>query len=97
MDCETNAAEQVLMPLLPRFMELYPALHFQIRSEGRLVDIAQGGFDCGVLAAEWFPVIQAHLRERDVKIAYPPTEGPFGPYVVLRHGARRPARLRPRR
>ena len=52
INCDANAAEQVLMPLLTRFMKLQPAMRFEIRSEGRLVDIAEGGFDCGVRAAE---------------------------------------------
>ncbi len=43
------------MPLLTRFMKLQPAMRFEIRSEGRLVDIAEGGFDCGVRAAELVP------------------------------------------
>lgn len=52
INCDTNAAEQVLLPLLTSFMKLQPAMRFEIRSEGRLVDIAEGGFDCGVRAAE---------------------------------------------
>ncbi|CAN7604435.1 LysR substrate-binding domain-containing protein [Neorhizobium sp. LjRoot104] len=52
INCDANAAEQVLMPLLTRFMKLQPAMRFEIRSEGKLVDIAEGGFDCGVRAAE---------------------------------------------
>jgi DNA-binding transcriptional LysR family regulator len=55
INCDANAAEQVLMPLLTRFMKLQPAMRFEIRSEGRLVDIAEGGFDCGVRAAELVP------------------------------------------
>ncbi|WP_312858720.1 LysR substrate-binding domain-containing protein [Rhizobium sp. G21] len=52
INCDANAAEQVLMPLVTRFMKLQPAIRFDIRSEGKLVDIAEGGFDCGVRAAE---------------------------------------------
>jgi DNA-binding transcriptional LysR family regulator len=55
INCDANAAEQVLMPLLTRFMKLQPAMRFEIHSEGRLVDIAEGGFDCGVRAAELVP------------------------------------------
>nr|WP_246697852.1 LysR substrate-binding domain-containing protein [Rhizobium sp. G21] len=55
INCDTNAAEQVLMPLLTRFMKLQPAMRFEIQSEGKLVDIAEGGFDCGVRAAELVP------------------------------------------
>lgn len=55
INCDANAAEQVLMPLLTRFMKLQLAMRFEIRSEGRLVDIAEGGFDCGVRAAELVP------------------------------------------
>lgn len=55
INCEANAAEQVLMPLLTRFMRIQPAMRFELRSEGRLVDIAEGGFDCGVRPAELVP------------------------------------------
>ncbi|MFS2155574.1 LysR family transcriptional regulator [Rhizobium sp. Rhizsp42] len=55
INCDANAAEQVLMPLLTRFMKLQPEMRFEIRSEGRMVDIAEGGFDCGVRAAELVP------------------------------------------
>ncbi|MGP4751489.1 LysR family transcriptional regulator [Agrobacterium pusense] len=55
INCDANAAEQVLMPLLTRFVKLQPAMRFEIRSEGRLVDIAEGGFDCGIRAAELVP------------------------------------------
>ncbi|WCJ64967.1 LysR family transcriptional regulator [Agrobacterium tumefaciens] len=55
INCDANAAEQVLMPLLTRFMKLQPAMRFELKSEGRLVDIAEGGFDCGVRAAELVP------------------------------------------
>ncbi len=55
INCDANAAEQVLMPLLTRFMKLQPAMRFEVRSEGRLVDLAEGGFDCGIRAAELVP------------------------------------------
>lgn len=55
INCDANAAEQVLMPLLTRFMKPEPGIRFEIRSEGRLVDIAEEGFDCGVRAAELVP------------------------------------------
>ncbi len=55
INCDANAAEQVLMPLLTRFMKLQPAMRFEVRSEGRLVDLAEGGFDCGIRASELVP------------------------------------------
>ncbi|MCS4245470.1 DNA-binding transcriptional LysR family regulator [Rhizobium sp. BIGb0125] len=55
INCDANAAEQVLVPLLTRFMAQVPTMRFEIRSEGKLVDIAEGGFDCGVRAAELVP------------------------------------------
>ncbi|WJH38768.1 LysR family transcriptional regulator (plasmid) [Aliirhizobium terrae] len=55
INCDANAAEQVLMPILTRFMKLQPAMRFEISSEGRLVDIAEGGFDCGIRTAELVP------------------------------------------
>ncbi len=55
INCDANRREQVLMPLLTRFMKLQPAMRFEVRSEGRLVDLAEGGFDCGIRAAELVP------------------------------------------
>lgn len=55
INSDANAAEQVLIPLLTQFMKTQPAMRFEIVSEARLVDIAEGGFDCGVRLAELVP------------------------------------------
>lgn len=55
INCDANAAEQVLVPLLTKFMETQPAMRFEIVSETRLVDIAEGGFDCGIRLTELVP------------------------------------------
>ncbi|OAE49249.1 LysR family transcriptional regulator [Agrobacterium tumefaciens] len=55
INTDANAAEQVLMPLLTKFMAIQPAMRFEIVSDTRLVDIAEGGFDCGIRLAELVP------------------------------------------
>ncbi|KQS76399.1 LysR family transcriptional regulator [Rhizobium sp. Leaf383] len=55
INSDANAAEQVLVPLLVSFMKAQPAIRFEIVSDTKLVDIAEGGFDCGVRLAELVP------------------------------------------
>ncbi len=62
INCDANAAEQVLMPLFDALHEAAAAMRFEIRSEGRLVDIAEGGFDCGIRAAELVPARWSQSR-----------------------------------
>ncbi len=48
INADATAAEQVLEPLILRFMKTYPDMRVEIVSERRLVDIAEDGFDCGI-------------------------------------------------
>jgi DNA-binding transcriptional LysR family regulator len=52
INSEATAAEQVLIPLLAAFTGSYPDIRIEVVTEKRLVDIADGGFDCGVRLAE---------------------------------------------
>ncbi|MEB2848048.1 LysR family transcriptional regulator [Endobacterium cereale] len=55
INSDANAAEQVLMPLLTRFLQSQPDMRFEIVTDTALVDLAEGGFDCGFRLAEWVP------------------------------------------
>lgn len=55
INSDANAAEQVLMPLLTSFLASHPDMRFEIVSDSGLVDIAEGGFDCGVRLRELVP------------------------------------------
>ncbi|WEZ85713.1 LysR family transcriptional regulator (plasmid) [Rhizobium sp. 32-5/1] len=52
INADATAAEQVLRPLLLKFMAAFPDVHVEIVSERRLVDIAEHGFDCGIRSSE---------------------------------------------
>ncbi|TPP05387.1 LysR family transcriptional regulator [Rhizobium glycinendophyticum] len=52
INADATAAEQVLRPLLLKFMASFPKVQIEIVSEGRLVDIAEHGFDCGIRSSE---------------------------------------------
>lgn len=52
INADATAAEQVLKPLLLKFMASFPKVQIEIVSEGRLVDIAEHGFDCGIRSSE---------------------------------------------
>ncbi|WP_246504944.1 LysR family transcriptional regulator [Microvirga antarctica] len=49
------AVEQVMEALLIPFMQSAPGVRVDIHGEGALVDIAEGGFDCGIRLAELVP------------------------------------------
>lgn len=55
INSDATAAEQVLMPLVAKFVATHPEMRVEIVTDGRLVDIAEGGFDCGVRLAELVP------------------------------------------
>ncbi len=50
-----TAAREVLAPLLLEFLRRYPAVHVDLVTEGRLVDIVAAGFDLGVRSADLVP------------------------------------------
>lgn len=52
INADATAAEQVLRPVLLKFMASFPKVQVEIASERRLVDIAKDGFDCGVRSSE---------------------------------------------
>jgi len=52
INADATAAEQVLRPLLLKFMTSFPKVKIEIVSERRFVDIAEHGFDCGIRSNE---------------------------------------------
>jgi DNA-binding transcriptional LysR family regulator len=50
-----TAAREILGPLILRFVKLYPQVHIDLVTEGRLVDIVADGFDIGVRSADLVP------------------------------------------
>ena len=50
-----TAAREILAPLLLRFLRQYPAVHIDLVTEGRIVDIVAEGFDLGLRSAELVP------------------------------------------
>ncbi|MBD9508166.1 LysR family transcriptional regulator [Ensifer sp. ENS07] len=52
INADATAAEQVLGPLVLKFMASFPDVQVEVVSERRLVDIAENGFDCGIRSSE---------------------------------------------
>ncbi|MFZ6646327.1 LysR substrate-binding domain-containing protein [Undibacterium sp. TJN25] len=50
-----NAAQQLIAPLMQRFLDAYPDIHLEIVSDDGLVDIVGAGFDVGVRYEEAVP------------------------------------------
>jgi DNA-binding transcriptional LysR family regulator len=50
-----TAAREIISPLVLRFLRLYPRVHVDLVTEGRLVDIVADGFDFGVRGADLVP------------------------------------------
>ncbi len=50
-----SAARELLSPLVLEFLRRFPAVHVDLVTEGRLVDIVADGFDLGVRAADLVP------------------------------------------
>src|ERR1700733_8388893 len=55
IDASTGAAEQILEPMLIEFLRQHPDMRLDIRADDALVDIASGGFDCGLRLVELVP------------------------------------------
>jgi DNA-binding transcriptional LysR family regulator len=55
INSDATTAEQILRPLVLRFMAAFPKVAVEITSERRLVDIAEHGFDCGIRSYETIP------------------------------------------
>lgn len=56
INATSAAAEQVLEPLIVPFLSENPEMRIEVTSDGKLVDIAQGGFDCGIRAKQLVPI-----------------------------------------
>lgn len=50
-----TAAREILSPLVLQFLRLYPQVHIDLVTEGKLVDIVAAGFDLGVRSADLVP------------------------------------------
>ena len=50
-----TAAREILSPLILKFLKLYPQVHINLVTEGRLVDVVAEGFDFGVRARDLVP------------------------------------------
>ena len=50
-----SAARATLLPLVLEFLRLYPKVHIDLVTEGRMVDIVADGFDLGVRSANLVP------------------------------------------
>lgn len=55
INAASAAAEQILGPLIVPFLIANSDMRIEIVSEGRLVDIARDGFECGIRARELVP------------------------------------------
>ena len=55
IDASIGAAEQILEPMLIEFLRQHPDMRLDIRADDALVDIASGGFDCGLRLMELVP------------------------------------------
>lgn len=49
------AAAREILPLLLQFLRLYPQVHVDLVTEGRLIDIVADGFDLGIRTADLVP------------------------------------------
>lgn len=50
-----TATREIMAPLVLRYLQLYPQVHVDIVTEGRLVDVVAAGFDLGVRSADLVP------------------------------------------
>lgn len=50
-----TAAREILSPLILKFLKLYPQVHIDLVTEGRLVDVVAEGFDFGVRTRDLVP------------------------------------------
>lgn len=70
-----TAAREIFSWLVLPFLRMYPEVHIDIVTEGRLVDIVAGGFDLGVRSADLVPVDMIALPlgggRRNVVVATP--------------------------
>lgn len=50
-----TGAREILSPLILKYLRLYPQVHIDLVTEGRLVDVVADGFDFGVRAGDLVP------------------------------------------
>ena len=50
-----TAAREILSPMILKFLKLYPQVHIDLVTEGRLVDVVAEGFDFGVRTRDLVP------------------------------------------
>jgi DNA-binding transcriptional LysR family regulator len=50
-----RAAQQILRPIVARFLRRYPDMNVELTLEGRIIDIVAEGFDAGIRLAEAVP------------------------------------------
>jgi len=93
----TTAAREILSPLILTFLRLYPQVHIDLVTEGRLVDVVAEGFDFGVRTRDLVPsdMIAVPLGQgrRNVVVGSPAYFGKHGkplvPPDLLRHACLR--------
>ncbi len=87
------AAAREILPLLFQFLRLYPQVHVDLVTEGRLVDIVADGFDLGIRTADLVPsdmiAVQLGPRRRYAVVASPgyfrTRDRPRSPSDLLSH------------
>lgn len=62
-----TAAREIFTSLVLPFLVIYPHVHIDIVTEGRLVDIVAGGFDLGVRSSDLVPADMIALPLRDAR------------------------------
>lgn len=50
-----SAAREIMAPLVLQFLRLYPLVHIDLVTEGRLIDVVGEGFDLGIRSADLVP------------------------------------------
>jgi len=93
----TTAAREILSPLILTFLRLYPQVHIDLVTEGRVVDVVAEGFDFGVRTRDLVPsdMIAVPLGQgrRNVVVGSPAYFGKHGkplvPPDLLRHACLR--------
>lgn len=64
------AARLILAPVIARFIAAYPAIHLEIATDDRLIDIVAGGFDAGIRFGERIAQDMVAVRvSRDVRFS----------------------------
>jgi DNA-binding transcriptional LysR family regulator len=92
-----TGAREVLRPLLLRFVKLYPQVHIDLVTEGRIVDIVAAGFDLGLRSADLVPsdmiAVPVGPPRRFAVVASPSylaaKDTPHAPPDLLRHACLR--------